>query len=71
MSSKLRIAFQERLEEVNAYLELLTVMDAQAQQGQPRIKGAADPITPNNKNPLFKRVSAVVQPCRGHHFSLY
>lgn len=56
MSSKLRIAFQERLEEVNAYLELLTVMDAQAQQGPPRIKGAKDPITPQQLRILYSSV---------------
>lgn len=56
MSGKLRTAFQARREEVNAYLELLTVMDTQAQQGPPRIKGAKDPITPQQLRILYSSV---------------
>jgi hypothetical protein len=56
MSSNLAIGFQERLAEVEAYLEFLSTMEAQAQQGPPRIEGAEHPITAQHQRILYSSV---------------
>lgn len=56
MSSQLVIGFQERLAEVEAYLELLSTIEAQAQQGPPRIQGAAHYITALQQKILYSSV---------------
>lgn len=53
MSSNLTIGFQERLAEVEAYLDFLSTMEAQAQQGPPRIEGAEHPITTQQQRILY------------------
>jgi hypothetical protein len=52
----LTIGFQERLTEVEAYLELLSTIDAQAQEGPPRIEGADNPITAQQMRILYSSV---------------
>jgi MAE_28990/MAE_18760-like HEPN len=54
--SALREAFDERLEEVNAYLKFLTVMEAQTQAGKPRFAGSEDIITPQQQKLLYASV---------------
>lgn len=54
--SDLTTGFQERLSEVDAYLEFLSTMEAQAQQGPPRIEGAAHPITTQQQRILYSSV---------------
>jgi hypothetical protein len=56
MSSSLVIGFQERLAEVEAYLEFLSTMEAQAQEGPPRIAGAEHPITTQQQRILYSSV---------------
>mgnify|MGYP007003995016 FL=1 len=56
MSSNLAIGFQERLAEVEAYLEFLSTMEAQAQEGPPRIAGAEHPITTQQQRILYSSV---------------
>lgn len=48
--------FQERLDEIDAYLNFLTTMEKQAQQGPPRLQGAADPISPKQQRILYSGV---------------
>lgn len=56
MSNILAIGFQERLAEVDAYLEFLSIIEAQAQQGPPRIEGAEHPITTQQQRILYSSV---------------
>ncbi|MCF1182335.1 hypothetical protein L0E83_02655 [Marichromatium gracile] len=56
MSSNLAIVFQERLEEVEEYLNFLSTIEAQAQQGPPRIEGAEHPITTQQQRILYSSV---------------
>lgn len=56
MSSNLNIGFQERLAEVETYLDFLSTMEAQAQQGPPRIEGAEHPITTQQQRILYSSV---------------
>lgn len=56
MSSKLIIEFQERLSEVEAYLEFLLIIETQAQKGPPRIEGAEHPITAQQQRILYSSV---------------
>jgi hypothetical protein len=56
MSNSLIIGFQERLTEVEAYLDFLSTMEAQAQQGPPRIEGAKCPITTQQQRILYSSV---------------
>lgn len=55
-SNNLAIGFQERLAEVDAYLEFLSTMEAQAQEGPPRIAGAEHPITTQQQRILYSSV---------------
>lgn len=56
MSSTLTIGFQERLAEVETYLAFLSTMEAQAQQGPPRIEGAEHPISTQQQRILYSSV---------------
>lgn len=56
MSNSLLAEFDERLGEVEAYLEFLSTMEAQAQQGPPRIEGAKHPITTQQQQILYSSV---------------
>jgi hypothetical protein len=56
MSSDLTTEFQERLAEVEAYLDFLSTMESQAQQGPPRIEGAKHPITAQQQRILYSSV---------------
>lgn len=56
MSNTLSIGFQERLVEVDAYLDFLSVIEAQARQGPPRIQGAERPITAQQQRILYSTV---------------
>jgi len=56
MPRKLNSEFQERLAEVDEYLEFLSTMEAQAQQGAPRIAGAAHPISTQQQRILYSTV---------------
>lgn len=48
--------FQERLAEVEAYLEFLSTMEAQAQHGPPRLHGAEHPISAQQQRILYSSV---------------
>jgi hypothetical protein len=52
----LTTGFQERLAEVEAYLDFLSTMEAQAQQGPPRLEGAEHPITAQQQRILYSSV---------------
>ena len=54
--SALTIGFQERLAEVEAYLEFLSTMEAQAQHGPPRLHGAEHPISTQQQRILYSSV---------------
>jgi hypothetical protein len=54
--SVLREAFDERLEEVNAYLRFLTAMEARTQGGVPKFEGSTEPITPQQQKLLYASV---------------
>lgn len=54
--SDLNTGFQERLAEVEAYLDFLSTMEAQAQQGPPRLVGAQHPITTQQQRILYSSV---------------
>jgi hypothetical protein len=54
--SELRDAFEERLQEVRAYMGLLALMEAQAQSGPPRFAGAEEAITPQQQKLLYAGV---------------
>ncbi|MDR0809933.1 MAG: hypothetical protein LBE86_12545 [Gemmobacter sp.] len=56
MSSNLAIGFQERLAEVEAYLEFLSTMEAQSRQGPPRLEGAKHPISTQQQRILYSSV---------------
>lgn len=56
MSSDLVIGFQERLAEVEAYLEFLSTMETQAQHGPPRLVGADSPISTQQQRILYASV---------------
>lgn len=56
MSSDLSTGFQERLAEVEAYLDFLSTMEAQAQRGPPRIEGAEHPISTQQQRILYSSV---------------
>jgi hypothetical protein len=56
MSSNLSIEFQERLAEVEAYLDFLSTIEDQAKQGPPRIQGAEHPITAQQQRILYSSV---------------
>lgn len=56
MSSDLNVEFQERLGEVEAYLDFLAILEAQAQLGPPRIQGAPHPITVQQQRILMSSV---------------
>jgi MAE_28990/MAE_18760-like HEPN len=51
--STLREAFDERLEEVHAYLDFLRAMETQTQKGAPRFEGAEQAITPQQQKLLY------------------
>jgi hypothetical protein len=48
--------FQERRAEVEAYLELLSAIEAQAKNGPPRLQGAKQPITAEQLRILYSTV---------------
>ncbi len=48
--------FQERLAEVDAYLDFLSTMDEQAKNGPPRLAGAEHPITSQQQRILYSSV---------------
>lgn len=48
--------FQERLAEVEAYLEFLSTMEARAQHGPPRLEGAEHPISAQQQRILYSSV---------------
>lgn len=54
--SKLRDAFDERLDEVHAYMDFLSSMEARAQTGAPRFDGADTIITPQQQKLLYAGV---------------
>lgn len=54
--SALTVGFQERLAEVEAYLEFLSTMEAQAQHGPPRFHGAEHPISTQQQRILYSSV---------------
>lgn len=54
--SDLTTGFQERLAEVEAYLDFLSTMEAQAQKGPPRLEGAENPITTQQQRILYSSV---------------
>ncbi len=56
MSSNLSTGFKERLAEVEAYLDFLSTMEIQAQQGPPRIEGAEHPISAQQQRILYSSV---------------
>ena len=49
-------AFDERLAEVETYLDLLKVMEDLAQKGPPKFEGAVSPITTQQKKILYSSV---------------
>ncbi|WP_053155769.1 MAE_28990/MAE_18760 family HEPN-like nuclease [Pseudomonas sp. P1.8] len=49
-------AFEERLSEVETYLDFLQVMQGVAQQGPPKFEGAAHPITTQQQKILYSSV---------------
>ena len=51
--SDLATGFEERLAEVDAYLDFLSAMEAQAQQGPPRLQNAEHPITTQQQKILY------------------
>lgn len=51
--SALRDSFDERLNEVRAYLGFLATMEVEAQDGAPRFQHAAEPITPQQQKLLY------------------
>lgn len=54
--SVLREAFDERLEEVNAYLKFLTAMEKLTRGGVPKFEGSTEPITPQQQKLLYASV---------------
>lgn len=52
----LTAGFQERLAEVEAYLEFLSTMERQAQNGPPKLEGAEHPITAQQQRILYSSV---------------
>ena len=52
----LTIGFQERLAEVEAYLDFLSTLEAQAQRGPPRLEGAEHPISAQQQRILYSSV---------------
>ena len=48
--------FQERLDEVESYLEFLSSMEACAQEGPPRLQGAKHPISVQQQRILYSSV---------------
>lgn len=54
--SDLNAGFQERLAEVEAYLDFLMVMERCAQTGPPRLDGAEHPITTQQQRILYSSV---------------
>ncbi len=54
--SALVVGFQERLAEVEAYLEFLSTMETCAQQGPPKLDGAAHPISAQQQRILYSSV---------------
>ncbi|HEX8646868.1 MAG TPA: MAE_28990/MAE_18760 family HEPN-like nuclease [Thermoleophilaceae bacterium] len=54
--SELQDAFEERLQEVRAYMSLLALMEAQAQSGPPRFAGTDTVITPQQQKLLYAGV---------------
>lgn len=54
--SALLDGFQERLAEVDCYLEFLKTMEAQAQHGPPRLHGAEHPISTQQQRILYSSV---------------
>lgn len=49
-------SFEERLTEVEAYLDFLQVMEQSAQEGPPRLEGAEHPITAQQQKILYSGV---------------
>lgn len=56
MNGNLSTGFFERLAEVEAYIDFLSTMEAQAQQGPPRIQGATHPISAQQQRILYSVV---------------
>lgn len=54
--AELLIAFNERMAEVEAYLEFLLVVETQAQRGPPKIEGAEHPISVKQQRILYSSV---------------
>ena len=54
--NSLTVGFQERVGEVEAYLEFLSTMEAQAQGGPPRLQGAEHPISAQQQRILYSSV---------------
>ena len=54
--SPLVTGFQERLAEVEAYLEFLSSMELRAQHGPPRLEGAEHPISAQQQRILYSSV---------------
>ena len=54
--NSLTVGFQERLAEVDAYLEFLSTMEERAQHGPPRLQGAEHPISAQQQRILYSSV---------------
>jgi hypothetical protein len=54
--AELIAAFNERLEEVEAYLDMLRILEQEAQSGPPRFYGADQPITVQQQKILYSSV---------------
>jgi hypothetical protein len=54
--SALTDGFQERLAEVDAYLDFLSTMDERAKDGPPRLEGAEHPISTQQQRILYSSV---------------
>jgi len=52
----LRDAFRERLIEVETYIDFLTVLEIQSQNGPPKIQGSEHPITAQQQKILYSSV---------------
>lgn len=54
--SEITVGFEERLQEVEAYLAFLAIMEERAQSGPPRLEGAEQPISTQQQRILYSSV---------------
>lgn len=54
--SAITVGFEERLDEVDAYLAFLVTMEERAQHGPPRLEGAEQPISTQQQRMLYSSV---------------